>query len=115
MNRIIQYDEDYEASTQVTITFAPTAYKPTRESQKNSCTPLKRLFVKVGFSCTIPEVVEGGGVLARGEVHHSEIIGDDPLEWSEVHGALQAGHGRHVLSLPEEAHACHTRNMHSKK
>lgn len=36
----------------------------------------------------VPEVVEGRGVLARGEVHHSEIIRYDPLEWSEVNGSF---------------------------
>lgn len=45
------------------------------------------------------EVVEGAGVLPRGQVHHAQVVGDDPLEGREVHGTLQARHRRHVLAL----------------
>ena len=45
------------------------------------------------------EVVEGGGVLPRVQVHEAEIVRDDPLEGVEVERALEARDARDVALL----------------
>ena len=43
------------------------------------------------------EVMKGACVLARVQMHESEVVSDDPLEWSKIEGLFKAGNGSHKL------------------
>ncbi len=43
--------------------------------------------------------------LRRVEVHQTQIVGNNPLEWIQVQGAFQAGDSRHVFLLAKKTHA----------
>jgi hypothetical protein len=65
-------------------------------------------------TCALPisDELKRGGILSRGEVNETKVVGDDPLQGGEVQRALQARRRGDEFTFGKVAHGCILKNNH---